>query len=218
MPVMDQNINGSRDVPGGYPTNCIHSKLKLQVCAKVEYFHPYKCSQLYNDCCSFNMTTHMYNICIKVMVNAKNGGNWSPAGVFNATTSSFNFIFNFLDIMIPLEDEHIKSQKMHDREQNIYKSNKSLSNSNQQGSPVFKIAPHSSATYNHDDNKTKFWRLSQGINTGIKNHYAKSKHSLHRNAAGNSFEEKMLESNSIGSIELNSYDHDVGRFDSTSTE
>ncbi len=54
-----------------------------------------------------------------MILKAKNGGQWSPVAVFNATTSGFNFMFNILDMMMPLEDEKIEKRKKYDIEENI---------------------------------------------------------------------------------------------------
>ena len=36
----------------------------------------------------------------------RRGGEWSPVAIFNVTTSAFNFTFNILDILMPLDEEH----------------------------------------------------------------------------------------------------------------
>mmetsp|Transcript_10585 Transcript_10585/g.16049 ORF Transcript_10585/g.16049 Transcript_10585/m.16049 type:complete len:243 (+) Transcript_10585:195-923(+) len=41
-----------------------------------------------------------------LVLKNKNGGVWSGVGVFNVTTSAFNFTFNILDMLIPLDEEH----------------------------------------------------------------------------------------------------------------
>jgi hypothetical protein len=40
-----------------------------------------------------------------LITSEKNDGVLSPAAVFNITTSGFNFFFNILDVLFPLEDE-----------------------------------------------------------------------------------------------------------------
>jgi hypothetical protein len=40
-----------------------------------------------------------------MVLHAKRGGVWSPVAVFNVTTSAFNFTFNVLDMLMPLEEE-----------------------------------------------------------------------------------------------------------------
>ena len=40
-----------------------------------------------------------------MITSEKNDGVLSPAAVFNITTSGFNFFFNILDVLFPLEDE-----------------------------------------------------------------------------------------------------------------
>ena len=49
-----------------------------------------------------------------MVLNARNGGAWSPVAVFNATTSGFNFAFNLLDMFMPLEEEHFDNKKKND--------------------------------------------------------------------------------------------------------
>lgn len=44
-----------------------------------------------------------------MILKAKNGGEWSPVAVFNATTSGFNFVFNLLDMFMPLDEEDISN-------------------------------------------------------------------------------------------------------------
>jgi len=41
----------------------------------------------------------------------KRGGVWSPVAVFNVTTSAFNFTFNILDVLTPLEEEDVEGAK-----------------------------------------------------------------------------------------------------------
>jgi len=41
-----------------------------------------------------------------LVLHTKNGGVWSPVGVFNITTSAFNFTFNILDMLMPLAEVH----------------------------------------------------------------------------------------------------------------
>ncbi len=45
-----------------------------------------------------------------MVLNAKAGGNWTPVSVFNATTSAFNFTFNLLDCLMPLDEEHFQKE------------------------------------------------------------------------------------------------------------
>ena len=49
------------------------------------------------------------------VLNAKNGGQWSAVAAFNATTSGFNFIFNLLDMFMPLDEEHYADGKKNDK-------------------------------------------------------------------------------------------------------
>jgi len=44
-----------------------------------------------------------------MVLNAKNGGQWTPIGVFNFTTSAFNFTFSVLDMLTPLDEETIST-------------------------------------------------------------------------------------------------------------
>ena len=41
-----------------------------------------------------------------MVLYAKAGGAWSPVAVFNVTTSAFNFTFNILDMLMPLDEIH----------------------------------------------------------------------------------------------------------------
>lgn len=41
-----------------------------------------------------------------LVMNKRNGGVLGPYAIFNITTSSFNFVFNSLDLLMPLEEEH----------------------------------------------------------------------------------------------------------------
>jgi len=41
-----------------------------------------------------------------LVMTERNGGEWSPVGVFNLTTSMFNFTFNILDMIMPLDEIH----------------------------------------------------------------------------------------------------------------
>jgi hypothetical protein len=41
----------------------------------------------------------------------KRGGVWSPVAVFNITTSVFNFTFNILDMLTPLEEVDVEGAK-----------------------------------------------------------------------------------------------------------
>ena len=56
-----------------------------------------------------------------MVMRERNGGVWSPVGVFNLTTSMFNFTFNILDMMIPLDEEvhhdENKQQQMQEKYQ-----------------------------------------------------------------------------------------------------
>jgi hypothetical protein len=46
-----------------------------------------------------------------LVMTVRNGGEWSPVGVFNLTTSLFNFAFNILDMIMPLEEVHHDEDK-----------------------------------------------------------------------------------------------------------
>jgi hypothetical protein len=46
-----------------------------------------------------------------LVVLQNNGGAWTPVSVFNVTTSAFNFTFNILDMMMPLEEAHVEGAK-----------------------------------------------------------------------------------------------------------
>mmetsp|Transcript_9216 Transcript_9216/g.13941 ORF Transcript_9216/g.13941 Transcript_9216/m.13941 type:complete len:191 (-) Transcript_9216:132-704(-) len=41
----------------------------------------------------------------------KRGGVWTPVAVFNVTTSAFNFTFNILDMLTPLEEVDVEGAK-----------------------------------------------------------------------------------------------------------
>ena len=45
-----------------------------------------------------------------MILKAKNGGQWSAVAVFNATTSGFNFVFNILDMLMPLDEKHVATK------------------------------------------------------------------------------------------------------------
>ena len=54
-----------------------------------------------------------------LVLKARNGGEWSPVAVFNATTSGFNFTFNLLDMCMPLDKEtedNLREQKKFDND------------------------------------------------------------------------------------------------------
>ena len=46
-----------------------------------------------------------------MVLYTKRGGVWSPVAVFNVTTSAFNFTFNILDMLMPLEEHHVEAVK-----------------------------------------------------------------------------------------------------------
>ncbi len=47
-----------------------------------------------------------------MVIKAKNGGEWTGVGVFNVTTSAFNFTFNILDMFLPLDEEfHVEEEE-----------------------------------------------------------------------------------------------------------
>ncbi len=46
-----------------------------------------------------------------MVLHEKRGGVWSPVAVFNVTTSAFNFTFNILDMLMPLDEVHIEAAK-----------------------------------------------------------------------------------------------------------
>ena len=54
-----------------------------------------------------------------LVMKERNGGEWSPVGVFNLTTSMFNFTFNILDMLMPLDEVHHdeKEQKVQEKYQ-----------------------------------------------------------------------------------------------------
>mmetsp|Transcript_26037 Transcript_26037/g.32092 ORF Transcript_26037/g.32092 Transcript_26037/m.32092 type:complete len:179 (-) Transcript_26037:69-605(-) len=46
-----------------------------------------------------------------IVWSRKNGGALDGVAVFNITTSSVNFVFNALDLLMPLEEEHYEEKK-----------------------------------------------------------------------------------------------------------
>lgn len=140
-----------------------------------------------------------------MVLNAKNGGKWSPVAVFNATTSGFNFIFSLLDMMMPLEEEHIQKQKKYDNE-NTTTTNKNVNPHRQTKSRGLKIG--TDAQLNHSIDESKH---SRGFTFGFRK---QMKIIPLTTKTEYTFEDKMLES---GSVELNSYEQEVVRFNSTSS-
>ena len=130
-----------------------------------------------------------------MVLNAKNGGEWSPVAVFNATTSGFNFIFSILDMMMPLEEEHIQNQKKYEKENTTRNQN---------------VTPHGQVKSNHSIDESKHLR---GFTVGFRKQKKKKIIPL-TTKTEYTFEDKMLES---CSVELNSYEQEVVRFNSTSS-
>ena len=49
-----------------------------------------------------------------LVISKKNDGVLGPYAIFNITTSSFNFVFNALDMMIPLDEEYYEEIEVED--------------------------------------------------------------------------------------------------------
>jgi hypothetical protein len=93
-----------------------------------------------------------------LVLKAKNGGAWSPVAVFNATTSAFNFAFNILDMLMPLEEEHIENEK------------KQLGNkdNNSNGNTDNRKQQHTNSGYDNANNNP-YYRASYNNKKGRKN-------------------------------------------------
>lgn len=77
----------------------------------VEREHPFKSKLIYMMSFLLSLEILIEDIpqmwLTTMVLNAKNGGKWTPVGVFNFTTSAFNFTFSILDMLTPLDEQMI---------------------------------------------------------------------------------------------------------------
>jgi hypothetical protein len=80
----------------------------LKMCINIDNIH----KRRFQNIVSFFLIGEMFIedipqfILSSIAMSRRNGGDLTGYAVFNITTSSFNFIFNILDLMSPLDEEH----------------------------------------------------------------------------------------------------------------